>query len=110
MSDILEITIPGDIQPIERGERFDLPLCDLFDEIGGDIVGSGSRLSGSEILECVLELAVPNLEIALPRIIRILQEGNAPSGTEVVHVGLGRKRVYPSSEAGKGSGPTLFDT
>jgi hypothetical protein len=97
----LELKLPGDFEPLERGERFDLPLCDLFDVIGGDIVGSGTLVRDGSIVESVIQVTVPDLDEALPHIIKILRQGNAPSGTTVSLLLPERKQlcVLPHDEA-----------
>ena len=95
MSDELVITIPDAIGPIERGDRFEEPLWDLFDEIGGEVVGGGTLLRhDGTIVQAEIEIAVPNVEEALPRIIQILRDGEAPDGTTIV-LKPERKQVYP---------------
>ena len=43
MEYLLEIEIPAALQPLERGDLYDLPLCEIFDETDdGDIIGGGT--------------------------------------------------------------------
>jgi hypothetical protein len=83
------INIPGDIMPIERGERFEDPLLDaLADEgIGGDVVGGGSSLDEIDgrtvVTSCDIELEVDDLDRALPVIRRVLIAGGAPADTTI---------------------------
>lgn len=87
----LNIIIPLSIKPLERGARFEDPICDLFDTVGGtsDIIGSGSfgnrdGLSGVEIALRIDDLVI------LPLIVDILRSGGAPdkSTLEFVHDGI----------------------
>lgn len=88
------ITIPGPIQPLERGDRFELPLCDLFDQIGGDIVASGTLVGNGSIVEAVIEVTVSRLDEAVPGIVKILSHGDAPQGTTVILTKPERRQLY----------------
>jgi hypothetical protein len=91
----LEITLPMAIGPWERAERFESPLWDLFEEIGGEVVGGGTLMGhDGTIAEVVIEVIVSHVETALPRIVEILRDGGAPEGTAIV-LKPERKRVYP---------------
>jgi hypothetical protein len=75
------ISIPLSIEPLERGDRFDLPLCDLFDETdGGDIVGGGTSVIKGEVSGAEIELEVRSVDI-LGRIADVLAQGGAPPDT-----------------------------
>ncbi|MBB3210525.1 hypothetical protein FHS27_006372 [Rhodopirellula rubra] len=78
------ITIPEAIQPLDRGDRFDLPLVDELEAANvGDVVGGGSLVRDGTIAECNIELEIADIETALPIIRRVLRAGNAPSGTTI---------------------------
>lgn len=45
MSHSIEIVVPESLQPLERGELYDL-ICDVFDKLDdGQIVGDGEQES-----------------------------------------------------------------
>ena len=77
-----EINIPGTIEPLERGERFDLPLIRMLDPIGGDIVDSGTFLSGGGVEGCSITIDVPN-EAVIKDVLEILKKGRIPTGATV---------------------------
>jgi len=81
MMEIL-IFIPGSIEPLERGERFDLPLIDLLEPAGGDILDSGTLLSGGTIVSCEITIDVPD-EALLPGVFEVLKNGRIPQGSTV---------------------------
>ena len=77
----LSIVIPLGIAPLERGDRFELPICDLLDERGqGDIVGSGSFGNNEGIQCCDIQLHIPDRDM-IGDIVRILVNGGAPDDT-----------------------------
>lgn len=77
-------TIPEDLEPLERGERFDLPLVDALELANlGDVVGGGTMLGEGGITECNIELQVSDVQLALPVIRKVLRDGAAPSGTSI---------------------------
>jgi hypothetical protein len=77
------ISIPLDLEPMERGERFDLPLCELFDETdGGDVVGGGTAIKQGEIQFVEIEIELLDLKL-LPRVAKVLLEGKAPPETAI---------------------------
>ncbi|MCC9628215.1 hypothetical protein LOC68_07395 [Blastopirellula sp. JC732] len=79
----INVMIPQPLQPLERGERFELPLCDLFDETdGGDVVGGGTMLEQGKITSANIEIEI-NDESLLPKVIETLRAGKAPDDTEI---------------------------
>jgi hypothetical protein len=91
----IEIFLPMSISPLERGERFELPLCDLLDEVGGDITNSGSLLDDNKkIKSCSIALKVNDLDAALPRIIDILSKGAAAPGTVINQLEPNHKQLF----------------
>ena len=84
MSYLVEIVIPDSIKPIERGERFDLPLCDVMEELKGEYIGGVSRIVQGQISEVFVQLEVDDIELALPKIVEVLNEGRAPAGTSIM--------------------------
>jgi hypothetical protein len=85
----LVINIPGQIMPLERGERFEEPLDDAFEAEGidGHCCGGGTALAeinGRKVIQsCDIELEVEDLATALPVIRRVLIAGGAPPETTI---------------------------
>ena len=84
------VKIPGDIQPIARGERFEDPLQVALDEAGlGNISGGGSQLDdpypdGSSRVEfCGIDVDVTDRDRARTLLMNKLIALDAPSGTEL---------------------------
>ncbi len=84
------IRIPGDIQPIARGERFEDPLQAVLEETGlGEISGGGSQLAepypdGRPRVEfCGIDADATDLDKARALLMRKLIELDAPTGTEL---------------------------
>ena len=89
----LRIHIPDSIEPLERGERFELPLIDMLEPIGGDILGSGTHLVENKILSCDIDIEVPD-ERFIPQVVEILVNGRIPKGSTISQrTGLGVWKV-----------------
>src|SRR5260221_6845538 len=92
----LEINIPGEVMPLDRGERFEDPLWDAFEAEGieATITGGGSSLgevNGRKIVtSCDIDLDIADVAKALPVIRRVLIAQGAPPGTTI--------RQYRTSE------------
>lgn len=77
------IEIPMNLEPQERGDRFDLPLCDLFDETdGGDVVGGGTIVRSGRIEGVEIEIELTSIDL-LSRVADILVKGGAPPTTSI---------------------------
>jgi hypothetical protein len=87
--DYLEIYLPADIEPMERGERFEDPLNRALRQAGrlGQTVGGGTGMMVSpfRVTCCHVELEVKHLDRALPVIRDVLARADAPVGTIVGH-------------------------
>ena len=85
----LVINIPGEVMPLERGERFEDPLWDAFEAEGVEatITGGGSSLGEvggrNVVTSCDIDLDVADVEKALPVIRRVLTAQGAPPGTTI---------------------------
>ena len=78
----LRVDIVGAIEPLDRGERFELPLIRFLEPLGGDIIGSGTLVLGREIAGSDIVLEVPD-ENALQHVFEILRTGRIPPGSSV---------------------------
>ncbi len=76
----LLIEIPGDLEPLERGRRFDIPLIEFLEPIGGDILDSGTFIKDGQVKSCHILIIVPN-ESVISQIVAILEQGAATAGT-----------------------------
>lgn len=91
------LKIPGNIQPIERGERFEDPLQAMLEESGaGEVSGGGSSLSdpdaeGRRVVEfCGIDIDVDDRDAALQRLRAFLPGLSIPAGTELHYTRDGR--------------------
>lgn len=81
---VLEIIIPASLEPIERGELYDLPLCDIFDELDdGDVVGGGTYAVTGVIQSCHVVFETSDVGRVMPHVLNLLASSNAPVGTIV---------------------------
>lgn len=95
MSFVLEIVIPTPLQPLERGELYDLPLCDIFDELNdGDIVGGGTYAASGVIEWCHVVFETSDVDRIMPRVLDLLDSSNAPVGTVVRQLEPNRSDLY----------------
>ena len=92
------VKIPGDIQPLVRGERFEDPLQAALEELGlGNISGGGSQLDdpypdGRPCVEfCGIDVDVTDREKARAFLMKKLIELGVPPGTELHYVKDGTK-------------------
>jgi hypothetical protein len=74
------VRIPGDIQPIERGERFEDPLEAALQEADlGSVTGAGSQIGeGTTVEYCGLDVVVNDRSRGIELIRRILQSVECP--------------------------------
>jgi hypothetical protein len=84
----LVIHLPGNLEPLERGEKFEDPLDAALKKAGklGQCVGGGTAFVTEpkfRVTGCDIEVEVRNLDKALPIIQRVLESGGAPVGTTV---------------------------
>ena len=79
------VRIPGDIQPIERGERFEDPLQAALDaEDLGEVTGGGSQMGeGKTVAFCGLDVEVTDRERGLHVIRQVMRRLDAPPGTVI---------------------------
>lgn len=84
MTFVLEIVIPASLQPLERGDLYDLPLCDIFDELDdGDIVGGGTYAKSGTIESCHVVFETSDVDRIMPLVLQLLSSSKAPPGTVV---------------------------
>jgi hypothetical protein len=85
----LVINLPGNIQPLERGDRFEDPLMAAFDAEGveAEFTGGGSELGEVDgqrvVVSCDIEVEVEDVERALRVIRRVLLAAGAPAETVI---------------------------
>ena len=91
--------IPEHIEPIERAERYEDPLQDALAISGlGVITGGGSQLTPTgDIAFVEVELALANLDGALELVKRILEEAEAPAGSQLLFLRNGKDVALPIS-------------
>jgi hypothetical protein len=79
------VRIPGNIQPIERGERFEDPLqAALEKEKVGEVTGGGSQMGEGKTVEfCGLDVEVTDRDKGLRLIREVMRRLNAPAGTVI---------------------------
>jgi hypothetical protein len=79
------VRIPGDIQPMERGERFEDPLQAALDkEDLGEVTGGGSQMGeGKSVKFCGLDVEVTDRDRGLQVIREVMRRLNAPRGTVI---------------------------
>ena len=79
------VRIPGNIQPIERGERFEDPLQAALDkEKLGEVTGGGSQMGEGKTVEFSgLDVEVTDHDKGLQIIREVMRRLNAPSGTVI---------------------------
>ena len=74
------VRIPGDIQPVERGERFEDPLEAALQEAAlGSVTGGGSQMGeGVRVEYCGLDVVVSDRTRGLDLIRRVMQSLGCP--------------------------------
>ena len=79
------IKIPGNIQPLERGDLFEDPLIQSLEAAGlGEVTGGGSQLAkGGGVEYCGIDVEVNDRERGLALILSEMRRLNAPQGTLV---------------------------
>ncbi len=84
------VMIPGDIQPLVRGERFEDPLDDALQAVElGNVSGGGSQLDDPypdgrpRVAFCGIDIDVVERDRALDVVRGKLTELDAPEGTEI---------------------------
>jgi hypothetical protein len=94
------VKIPGDIQPLARGERFEDPLQLALDEAGlGKVTGGGSQLDtpypdGRPRVEyCGIDIDVTDRDKARQLLMRKLVDLATPEGTELHYTKDGSMRL-----------------
>jgi hypothetical protein len=74
------VRIPGNIQPLERGERFEDPLDAALESDGiGSVTGGGSQLGDDKTVAfCGLDVVVTNRDRGIEIIRRVLTAAQCP--------------------------------
>lgn len=75
------VLIPENIKPLERSEKYEVPLADALGQLG-EITGGGSQLGeGDTIAFCGLDVVVNHRERGLKVIRECLRTCKAPADT-----------------------------
>ena len=79
------VRIPGNIQPIERGERYEDPLqTELTAQDLGEVTGGGSQMGEGKTVEfCGLDVEVSDRDKGLQVIRDVMRRLHAPAGTVI---------------------------
>jgi hypothetical protein len=79
------VRIPGDVQPLERGERYEDPLqAALNAEDLGEVTGGGSQMGeGKSVAFCGLDVVVRDRDRGLALIRAVMRQLGAPPGTVI---------------------------
>src|SRR5262245_39671861 len=86
----LLVRIPADVDPMERGERFEDPINRALRQGGrlGRVTGGGTemRLGGRRFVTgCYLDVDLKDLERGLPILRQALLDADIPRGTRVIN-------------------------
>ena len=79
------VRIPGDIQPMVRGDRFEEPLHRALNVAGvGEVTGGGSQLGeGTTVEYCGIDVVVRDRQRGLQLIRETMRSLGAPTGTVI---------------------------
>lgn len=79
------VRIPGDIQPLDRGDRYEDPLQAALDgEDLGEVTGGGSQMGeGKSVAFCGLDVEVHDRDKGLALIRSVMRRLGAPSTTVI---------------------------
>jgi hypothetical protein len=82
----ITVRIPGHIEPMDRGERYEDPLNVKLQEAQlGEVVGGGSQLDEQFAIQSIdLEVCVADIDVALTMISKVLEECGAPKGSKLI--------------------------
>jgi hypothetical protein len=80
------------IQPIDRGERYEDPLHDQLEKLGiGQVTGGGSQLDEQGgIAYADVEIELAHVDDALQVVAEALEAAGAPQGSELIQAADGR--------------------
>jgi len=81
----VEVTIPGFISPMDRGDRFEDPIQDALEEAGIEFeyLGGGTFLGGPEEAACDFSFEVSDLKLGVEVICHVLKAAKAPPDTTI---------------------------
>lgn len=93
--------LPGELMPIERGEKFEDPLFDMLEQQQlGAVVGGGTMLNEDKtIAYCGIDLELVNLDSALHATRAKLRELGAPPGSTLEYEVNGKTQSLPIHES-----------
>jgi hypothetical protein len=91
------IEVPYALQPLERGDILDLPLCDEFDLIAdGEVVGGGTRITDGKIKACYVEVEANDVNAVLPAIVKVLQQSDELKDAKVFETSPENRILFPA--------------
>ena len=81
----LYVLIPGDIRPVERGNRFEDPLQESLRASGlGEVTGGGSQMGEGDTVEyCGIDVIVYDLDRGIQHLKEELSRLGAPPNTVI---------------------------
>jgi hypothetical protein len=81
----LYVRIPGDIQPLERGDRFEDPLdVALRESALGSVTGGGSQLGEDDTIEyCGIDVVTVDRARGIELVRRVMRECQCPDGSVI---------------------------
>jgi hypothetical protein len=85
------VKIPERLQPLERDEKYGVPLHDLLEQAGvGFVNGGGTKADNQgQIVYCYLDVEVSNLEAGKRLIREFLENRYAPAGSKIIEYAPG---------------------
>ncbi|MFB3890531.1 MAG: hypothetical protein ACE15C_00765 [Phycisphaerae bacterium] len=89
------------IKPLQRGEWFEDPLAEAFEQNGfGEVTGGGTlqREKGGEIIYCGIDIDFPDIVRGVPFVCDFLTGKDAPKGSKLLYENEGRKIEVPFGE------------
>jgi len=105
---LLIVRIPGHIEPLERGERFEDPLDAALQTARlGEVTGGGTQLSEPDadgccrILFCEIEVNLTDLGESLPIVRQELSRLQVPAGTTLHYEMNGAEHEEPCPQPNK---------
>lgn len=107
LTELVYIRLPGRIEPLERGDRFEDPLIEALAKVGaGEVTGGGSSLGpedaeGRRFVEFAgIDIDTYNVDLARSVARSTMTASKAPAGTQVEFTREGAMRMDRLEESG----------